>query len=152
MTFWGSLPDDATVQATATVSTAAGATDVVLGATIANLVLHGGMNNFKITLPSGFLPAASFLRVRWENLAANSYTSADFFVNQAGQCPTQKDLQPLAIVLENSADGFDSALTLAAGAVVNFGINVWGDTSEKQVNVTLETRTCDSTYTLHPEP
>jgi len=93
VTFWGGI-DDTTVQATATVSTAAGAKDVMLGATVANAVLHSGMNNLKITLPSGFLPAASFLRVRWEILDANFYTSAEFFVNQAGQCPTQKTSSP----------------------------------------------------------
>ena len=92
MSFFVSKADQ-TVQATATVSTAAGATDVVLGTPIVNLALHPGMNNFKTTLPSGFLPAASFLRVRWDNFGSFGST-ADFFVNQAGQCPTLQDLQP----------------------------------------------------------
>jgi len=112
--------EDKTTQATATVSTAAGATDLVLGATLATLALHTGMNNFKMTLPSDFIPAASFLRVRWDNFA-NGYTSGEFFVNQAGKCPTQKDLRLTPIDQENIAYGFDSALTLTAGAVVNFG-------------------------------
>ena len=45
---------------------------------------------------------------------------------------TQKDFQPATITSHNLAHGFDTALMLAAGGVVNFGINSWGKVTEKK--------------------
>ncbi|KAJ1479392.1 hypothetical protein T484DRAFT_1814332 [Baffinella frigidus] len=144
VTYWdpaGAHPDTV-VTATAKRTSALGAFALALGSTIASATLRSGMTNLKITLPSDFDAAASFLRLRWENLESGSSTSAEFYVNQEGMCPTQKDAQPATITRQNMADGFDSALTLGAGAVVRFGIKNWGEVTHLKLNVTLEDRTC----------
>ena len=73
----GDVTFDTSVTATATISTAPGATDVLLGSTF-TMVLHGGMNNFKLTLPGDFTSDASFLRVAWDSTddSRTRFTSA----------------------------------------------------------------------------
>ncbi|KAJ1491381.1 hypothetical protein T484DRAFT_1774548, partial [Baffinella frigidus] len=145
VTYWaGDVNLDTSVTATATVSTAAGATDVLRGSTF-TMALHSGMNNFKLALPENFDSDASFLRVSWENLDDAQSSAAEFFVNQAGMCATQKDPRPETVKrYTTQQDGMDTALTLAGGSVVHFGIESWGAVTYHRAVVTLEPRTCDA--------